>query len=233
MNRISKRWIILTVGSLVAGLGPLPEFVSAQTIPSPYKFIETGKELSFYVGTMSTDGGGLGLGPNSGDLFGVRLTANMGSVLVFELNGYRISGERDVVDPRRAADQMVVGAADINLSGVDAQFRLNLTGQRSWHALQPFIAFGAGFAWTTNDDRTAEVTADVPMEDWFQFGTRFTPLFGGGVTLHASEKWIVRLDATLRLWKVDTPSGFPDNEAIGDNEWVGNTLLTLGTGFRF
>lgn len=233
MHRLSKCSIIFTVASLVAGLGLQPQSAFAQTIPSPYKFIERGREVSVYGGVVSTSGGGLRIGPNSGNLIGGRFGVNMGSALAFEVNSYLLSGERDVKDPRRAEELQVVGNSDINIAGVDAQFRINLTGQRSWHSLQPFVMLGAGLAWTTSDDRTTEIAADIPMEDWFQFGSKFSPVFGTGVTLHASEKWIFRLDATMRLWKVDTPSGFPPSETVGDSEWVGNKLLTVGTGIRF
>lgn len=233
MHRFSKSSVILTIGTLVTGLALVPRGASAQTIPSSFRFVEEGREAGIYAGVVSTNPGTLELAPNKATVIGARLGANLGSALAFELDGYLFNGERDVRDPRRAEDLQVVGTSDMKIAGVDARFRLNLTGQRSWKRLQPFVMLGAGLAWTINNDRTAETEADVPMENWFQFGTKFAPVAGGGVTLHASERWILRLDGVFRLWKVDTPDGFDTAEGIGGSEWVGNSLLTLGIGFRF
>ena len=53
--------------------------------------------------------------------------------------------------------------------------------QRILTDLEPLVLFGAGVAFATFTDRTVEQTSNMPRDEWFEFGTRFTGTFGGGV----------------------------------------------------
>ena len=51
------------------------------------------------------------------------------------------------------------------------------------------------------------------------------------------ENLLVRGDAQLTLWQLDTPEGFTDAalgfEAVQQVEWVNNGAFTLGLAYRF
>ncbi|RMH14455.1 MAG: hypothetical protein D6701_11265 [Gemmatimonadetes bacterium] len=226
---------MLALGTLLS-LAAVPA-LAAQTIPSPYRFVETRKEASLLFGVASPDAGQFGLGPSSGQDVTARLGFDVGSALVLELASYYFLGDRDVQDPRRDEGDRAIGTADLDLLGFDGRLRLNLTGHRTWHRLQPSVFVGGGLAFTRNQDLSVDEAAQIPSENRFRFGTKFVASLGAGLAFHASETWVVRGDATLRLWKLNTPSGY-QNPALGlgavpRDEWVQAPTLSIGIGRRF
>ena len=121
---------------------------------------------------------------------------------------------------------------------LDLRLRLNLTGGRAWHGLQPFLEFGGGFAAPLSVDRFWEGLSGMPHEEQFAFGTRFAGTFGGGDNYHLSNKISLRLEGVVSLWKIQTPVGWltVDNNPLGihvSDEWVSAKSLTLGASWRF
>lgn len=213
---------------------------NAQVIPSPYRFVETRQEWSAFVGTSSTNPGQLGIGPKSGGVLGARYLIEFGSSLGLELGTSLLFSGRDVFDPRRDPGDEIIGEAQIDIGTFDARLRLNLTGHRTWHGIQPFIVFGGGLAFEALKDRTLETAADFLPADVYSFGTRFMATTGGGVYLHLSRRFALRVDGIMNLWKVSTPSGFLDatreipldNTLIPPDEWVSHKSLSIGLGWR-
>ena len=220
--------LLATTGSDAAG----------QTIPSPYKFIENSQEWAIFAGKTSTDPGRLGLGPQDGDLLGGRYAVAFGSVMALDINATWLMSERDVLDVSRPEDDRLLGRSDIDLVVMDLRLRLNVTGQRSWHGIQPFIAFGGGVAYSSSTDRTLELVVDMPDDEWYAFGTRFAASLVLGSHFHVSEKISLRLEGLMNLWKIQTPVGWQTVEVdpLGDNpksEWVSAYSLVLGAAWRF
>lgn len=217
----------------------LPAPVAGQIVPSPYRFIDTGQEVTVFAGRADPSPGQLGLGMASASVLGAVYAADFGSALTFELSSYLFSGDREVLDVRRSPEDRVLGSSDLTVATGEARMRLNLTGHRTWHRVRPFVLLGAGWAFTTSEDKVLEETAEVPAGDRFGFGTHFTAVAGGGIALHTGARFTIRLDATLHLWKVTTPPGLRDPtrdlglDPVPDTEWVGTPSITIGTGFRF
>ena len=212
--------------------------VAGQDIPSPYTFVENGQAWAIFGGKSDVNPGQLGLGPRSATTFGGRYAAAFGGALNLDVDGTFFMATRDVLDVSRPEDDRFLGRTDLNVFLVDARLRLNLTGQRAWRGLQPFILFGGGMARGAATDRDLEVSTDMPEDEWYEFGTRFAGTLGGGASFHISNKISLRLDGVLNLWKISTPVGWLtlDNDPLSENpagEWVSAKTIRLGAAWRF
>ena len=210
---------------------------TAQVIPSSYRFIENSQEAGLFAGATSLNAGQLGLGPKSADVFGGRYSVSFSSALAFEGDATFFQGMRDVIDIRRDVDERVLGESTIDLLAFEARFRLNLTGQRSWRSMQPFVAFGGGMALSRNLERTLEDEANMRLVDRYNFGSKFIASLSSGVNFHLSSRLMLRVDGVMHLWKISTPAGWLTNnddlEAIPEDEWVSAKSLSLGASWRF
>ncbi len=215
----------------------LPGAIAGQVVSSPYRFLGSNQEVGFFVGTSDPSPGQLRIGMGSATVFGGRYSIDVGSTLTMELGSTFFAGDREVLDPRRAEGDRQLGVSDLKVATLEARFRLNLTGHRSWHRLRPFVLLGGGLATATSEENTLEEAVELPATDRFSFGTRFTTVAGGGIAIHASPRFTIRLDASLNLWKITTPPGFTDPSRnfgpVPDSEWVGASAFTVGTAIRF
>jgi hypothetical protein len=225
----------MRVHSLIAALTlALAAPLSGQSIPSPYRFIETRKEVGALGGWISPGTGRFGYGPGPGPVTGVRGGLDFGGPLSIELVVAGIPTTRDIVNPARPTDR-VIGEADATLITLDGRLKLSLTGQRTWHGLSPFVTAGAGLAWDMAQSSLIE--QELPEEDRFEFGTAFIALLGGGVRWFVNETVVVRGEGLLNLWRLEAPAGFRDPERgfgdVGESEYVNAASFTLGVGYRF
>ena len=225
--------LLLLLGAFLLDAGP----ATAQVVPSSYRFIEKSQEGGLFIGTASLNAGQLGLGPKSADVFGGRYSVMFGSSLAFEGDATMFKGKRDVIDIRRSEDDRILGQSTIDLVAIEARFRLNLTGHRTWRGLQPFVAFGGGMALSSNLDRALEDSADMPLLDRYDFGSKFIASLSGGTNLHFSSRFMLRLDGVMNLWKISTPTGWlttdVDLGVIPEDEWVSARNLSIGASWRF
>jgi hypothetical protein len=214
-------------------LGSTP--LAAQAIPSPYRFWETRQEAGPFSGWISPGTGRFGYGPGPGPIVGVRYGLDFPGPLSIEGVVNWIPTTRDVVDPRRVEGQRVIGSSDANLLGVDARLKLSVTGQRTWHSLNPFLLAGVGLMWDLGEGSVDE--DELEDDDRFDFGTAFVGQLGGGVRWFLTDHWILRTDALLHVWKLDAPAGFRDTDRgfgdVGMSEWVNASSISLGVGYRF
>ena len=233
----SMRLATIRFASTVVALLWLPGAIAGQVVPSPYSFLESTQELTFFIGTSNPSPGQLRIGMGSATVYGFRYGKDVGSALTLEVGSTVFAGDREVLDPRRAEGDRQIGVSDLTVASIEGRFRLNLTGQRTWHRLRPFILFGGGMAVATSEDQLVEDTAEVLVEDRFGFGKRFTAVAGAGIGFHVSSRLAIRLDASLNLWKITTPQGYRDTTRnfgpVPDSEWTGAPAFTLGTAFRF
>ncbi len=217
-------------------VGSVP--AAGQTIPSPYTFIEHSNEWAVFAGKSFINPGSLGLGPRDAIIFGGRFSAGFAGAMSADISGTVFKSNRDVLDISRPEDDRVLGRSDIDIVLFDVKLRLNLTGGRMWHNLQPFLAFGAGIAFPFSTDRGIEQVSFMPGDEWYFFGTRFAGTFGGGINYHLSRKISLRLEAVVNLWKVDTPVGWLtlDNDPLREfplSEWVSAKPILLAASWRF
>ena len=211
---------------------------AAQNIPSSYTFIEHSQALAVFSGKSDLNPGQLGLGPQDANTYGGRYAVAFGGALSLDIDGTIFFATRDVLDVSRPVDDRSLGSTDFNLVLFDVKLRLNLTGQRAWHGLQPFITFGGGVAIPESTSRVLELDSDMPTDEWFEFGKRFVGTFGGGVNVHVFDKISLRMDGVMNLWNITTPVGWQTVAAdpLGENpdgEWVSIKSIRVGVAWRF
>jgi hypothetical protein len=188
-----------------------------------------------FLSTVQAGAGRFGFGPRSGMAFGARYGLEVSGPFGLEGAVTYLPTQRDVIDPRRAEGDRVRGVGDASLLLIDARLRFSLTGRRSWNGLSPFVFAGAGGAIDLAGDPEADEL--LREEDRFELGFSLLGSLGTGVRWMLTESFLLRGDAQLTLWQLDTPQGYTDTslgfEAVQQVEWVNNGAFSLGLAYRF
>jgi hypothetical protein len=212
-----------------------PAKVRAQSISSPYQFLETKQEAGLFLTQQDIGTGRFGFGPGPGVAMGAKYGVDIAGPLGLEGVVTYLPTTRDIIDAGRDEGDQVIGDMASDILTLDARLRFSLTGDRSWHALSPFLMAGGGFAFDVSGD---ESDREVLLpDDVFDFGTSFVGLLGGGIRWFPAHRFLVRGDFTLTIWQLETPLGFSDPErgfvGVDEKEWVSGTSFSLGFGIRF
>ncbi len=212
-----------------------PRSAIAQTIPSPYRFIEEKQEVGLFAGYMSAGTGRFGYGPSGGTLFGARYGVELSGPLALEAAVGVLRGTRDVINPARPEGDRVIGEADVRLTMIDGRLRLGATGNRTWHGINPFLLIGGGVAFDSGVRSAAETLLDP--DEGYKFGTKFFATMGPGVRWFATRRFALRTDAVFSLWQLKTPAGFGDPTLglsdVAESEWVSGLSATATFLFRW
>jgi hypothetical protein len=229
--KLLRAALVPLVGVVLAS----PSVCRAQSIQSPYRFVDKTQAVSAFAGYVATGKGSVGLGPKSGPLFGTRYSIRLSGPFNVEIEPAFFKSTRPVRDTTVVdSARQIVGEADIALLVVNGALRFNITGPRTWNRLQPFLLFGGGAAVDLSGSSPDDEL--VTGEARFDFGTSFAGAIGGGVEWFASDRLTVRFDARNALWKIKTPLAFLADD-FGANtpgeEWVQNGWFTVGFSLRF
>lgn len=212
-----------------------PLATRAQTVPSPYRYIEERQDVGAFVGHVSAATGRFGYGPSGGTSFGARYGLQLAGPLSLEGVVGLLQGTRDVVSPSRPEGDRTVGKANVSIVSIDARLKLSATGARAWHELQPYIVLGGGLAWDARGRAPADDLVDA--DEVFVFRGTFVGTVGAGARWFATRRLGVRTDGTFSLWKLHTPSGFGDPAlglgAVAQGEWVRGFSLTASLFYRW
>lgn len=227
-----RHWIpLLALALTFAGRAD----AQAQSIPSPYRFIETSQRIGVTAGYMFSGEGALGLGPQSAPFMGARYSIRISGPFTAEAEAAFVPSTRMVWDTVAGdTTREVIGEANIRLALASAALRFNITGPRTWHGLQPFLIIGGGIAVDLAGD--AEAEEDLPDAVRFDFGTSFAGHLGGGVEWLLSPGWSLRVDGRNTLWKLETPDAFFTTDRgllIPTDEWAQNFVLSAGLAIHF
>lgn len=216
-------------------LGPLAAPAAAQVIDSPYRFIDRTQSGGPFGGYVAAGRGAIGLGPESGPVFGGRYAIRLSGPLTIEGEAGYFRSTRTVMDTIPADTTLrSIGQADLNLVLARAALRFNITGARTWHGLQPFLAFGGGLAVDAGGD--AAVEEDLPQDVRFDYGTSFAGDVGAGIEWFLSPGVTIRLDGRNLLWRLRTPDAFllgGRGQNLPDREWAQNFFMSAGLSVHF
>lgn len=220
---------------LLLAAAPAAQPLAAQSIPSPYRFIEERQEVGVFAGLFHGDAGEYGFGPGPGPAAGIRYGIELTGPLGLEGLTTFVPTTRDVINPGRPEGDRKVEEAEVALVLFEARLRFALTGRRTWHGFQPYAFIGAGLGFDAQGAQSEDLV--LAEDDRFDFGTRFQASGGGGIRFMLGRRWVLRADAALLLYELDTPSGFFDEDrdlgVVPESEWVNSTTVTLGLAFRF
>ena len=213
----------------------IPGASSAQNIPSVYRHVEHGQEATMFAGSIDPDRGQFGFGLGKGLLLGGRYTLEIGGPFALEAVTSLLSASRNVVDPARQEGDRIIGEVDHSVFAVDLRLRFSLTGRRTWRRIQPYVFLGGGFAFDLSGSQ--ELDEELGPADRFDFGTKFTSPFGGGLRYILNDRFAIRTDLYITLFKLDTPSGWSDPErgfeGVGESDWVNARTMSIGLAYMF
>lgn len=226
--------LVLSAAVIVASLlGPFA--AEAQTIPSPYRFIERKQGTGAFVGMLWADRGRFGFGPGDGPIVGGRWGIELSGPLSLEGVATLLTGTRDVIHPGRVEGDRKIGEADQLLTMLEARLKFSVVGARTWHGLSPFIVAGGGIAFDLAGG--APIEQDLAAEDAFEFGTSFVGTLGLGTRWFVTDRIALRTDGLFSLWEIPTPFGFTDAaRGFGDveeNEWVRGLQVSVSAVIRW
>ena len=188
-----------------------------------------------FTGSIDPDRGRFGFGLGKGLLLGGRYTLELGGPLALEGVTSLLSTSRDVVDPARPEGDRIIGEVDHSVFAVDLRLRFSLTGRRTWRRIQPYVFVGGGFAFDLSGGQ--ELDEELEPADRFDFGTKFTSPFGGGFRYVLNDRFAIRTDLYITIFRLDTPSGWSDPGrgflGVGESEWVNARTLSIGLAYMF
>lgn len=234
LQLLSSLAVALTLALALTLTAPPP--VEAQTIPSPYSFIERRQEVGPFFGYMDASSGRFRYGPSGGMWYGARYALQLGGGPV-SLEGVAglVDGTRDIIDPNQAEGERVVGEGDVQIATVEARLRFSATGNRSWHRLAPFLSVGGGVAFDLAD--TPQANELLEDRDVYEFRTSFFGTLGLGTRFFLTDGFALRGDGTFSLWRLSTPPGFSDTDrgfdSVDDREWVRGLSATISLLYRW
>ena len=208
---------------------------SAQTIPSPYRYVEDTQSAGPFGGWLVTDRGDNEIGPHSAPIIGGRYTVRLSGPLSGEVGLATIPTQRTVQQRISATgDSLRLQAlGDVNsliLLG-EAGLRFHITGPRPWTGLAPYASLSAGGVWDALG--TSDLEEAVAADQRVEFGPGFAVGAGLGTDWFLSERFVLRVEARDYLWRLTTPIGLTPAARQEETEWANNIGLTLGIAIYF
>jgi hypothetical protein len=212
----------------------LPIRVEAQTIPSPYRFIEGRHSIGLIGGPFSMGRGELRLGPGSGTAVGAVYGIEVKGPLALEANVLAIRADREIYRPTSTQTIDSMGSVTPTLVGAEIRLRFTLTGQRTWNGLAPYL-FGGGGMVTPTGGRT-EIEAEFNDAQYLDFERKGVWSVGAGTRWYPTPKIGIRAEATYRTWVIEVPTAFslvtlPSGLPPSEEERLGGLSLTVGATF--
>jgi hypothetical protein len=199
---------------------------------SPYRDVSSGHELSILGGYLVAGKDAAGVAPQSAALVGIREMIHLGGPITTFFRVQHSFSQRTVIDPTLPAPERVTGTIDQGLTIADANFGVNLTGDRSWNNLVPYFSVGAG----------AVSDLGAPHDvGGYRFGTSFTATFGGGFRWVTSGPLSITISANNYLWEHRYPGSYHTPAADGTTViptthkldfWRNNGVYTLGVSYK-
>jgi hypothetical protein len=215
------------VSDAIAQVGHVPQ-------RSPYVDLEYKQEASIFGGYYNAGVDVVGVAPKSGPMFGVRYDLRLGGPASLTSKFAYVSSQRDVIDPRRPeATRVVQPDASWSIYMMDVGIALNLTGQRSFHRLVPFVNGSLGVA--------SDFKGGADVGAW-KFGTPFAFSLGGGIKWVPSGKLQTRIDFSNQLYQIKYPSSYFVTASDGTSvltiaddkkDWTSNIGLSIGVSYLF
>lgn len=231
MMRLLPALALLVV---LAGVGTSE--LRAQTITSPYEFVDTRHEAGVFVAHVPGNRGDLRMGPGGGTLTGVRYGFEITGPFAVEMGGFLLPTDRVVRVPQEDGIEDL-GTSDALIAALDGRIRFSLPGRRTWYGLAPFLQAGGGLALDFRGG--SELEREIPSSVRFSFGPSFLGVMGAGTRWLPTDNLTLRVDLSTYFWKLGTPDEFLDRgeqelgEFIPQQEWTAVPSFSLGLSYRF
>ena len=223
------------LAALAAALSaPAAVPLAAQTIPSPYQYVETAQSAGVWAGYLRTDPGRWNTGLQPGPIFGSRYTIRLTGPLSFAAGAglmptTRVVHERVVVRP----DSVIldpVEEVDVLLGLVEAGLRFTVTGTRTWNGLAPYLGLSLGA--TANLRGRPAIEEELETTQRVSTGPAFALGLSAGTDWFLNERLSLRAEARNYTWRLVTPEGLTPG-LVRDSQWTNNLGITLGASLHF
>jgi len=206
---------------------------------SPYRDIRRGHTLTAIGGHIDGDGGRFGIGPHDGSVFGARYDLRTSRTIQLGLGIIYGQFDRLIVNPFVQRAQRTSGPVKQGVTFTEFDLQFNLTGEKTWHRLAPFVASGIGIA------IAGATLADTSR---YNFGRKLYFAPHAGLRFFLTRRIHLRAEARTDFWKVSYPVTFQQEPPLdpgtpGDphavipdghiSEWTANTSFRIGLGFGF
>lgn len=228
--RFRAKILLLAAAALLAGTTT----AQAQTIPSPYRYIETAHAVSIFSGYLATDRGEEGFWPASGPLIGAQYTGRFAAPVAGVVRLWASPSERAIFSRENASDPeseiVQLDETSATVVGGEVGLRLLLTGPRTWYKLAPFIEATGGMI-SVAGSRT-EVERELPSSQIIDYGPSFAVGVGAGTDWFLTDRISLNLATRATFWRLKTPEGLgPDGRE--DTSWTPNIGVAIGAAYHF
>lgn len=221
----------------IVALMAAPAGLAAQTIDSPYRFVERKRDIGPYIGYIFADAGQANLGANPGPVAGMQFAMRMSDPIHLAANVGYFPTTRDVIDPTAEDYPHSIGTEPFNLVMLSGRLQFNLTGGRSWHRLVPYLIGGGGVAFDVSSNINCLVeperpTCQIQAPDRFEFGTSFLGQVGIGTAIIITDRLGARITFEDDIWRIKRPAGWifsaPDIVPFPPEvDWTNNWQLSF------
>ena len=238
--RMTTAALGMRIGVLVgAAFQPLSAQVGHPPGDSPFRDIRKAHTLTAIGGYFGGSGGGFGIGPHKGTVFGGRYDIRTGSTIQVGIGIAQGNLDRFIVDPFVRLVNRTTGPVKQSVTFADLTLQFNVTGGKSWNRIAPFAAAGVGMAFAGG------TAADTSR---YEFGRKIYIAPSAGFRFFISDRLHLRGEARAVFWKLTYPSTFqaepteepgtpesPNAVIVGDNlsEWTASPWLQVGLGYSF
>ena len=221
----------LTCSAIAA---PLAAQIGHAPKQSPYIDLDYKQEATMFGGYYNAGTDQVGVAPQGGPMLGLRYDLRLGGPAALTTKFAYVASQRTIIDPRRPEGQRVVANdASWPLYIADVGISLNLTGQRSYRRLVPFINGALGVA--------TDFKGDADVGAW-RFGTPFAFSFGGGIKWVPAGNLQVRMDLSDQLYQIKYPNSYYVTSSDGTSvlgprddtsDWTNNFGISFGVSYLF
>jgi hypothetical protein len=203
---------------------------------SPFNDILTHQGFTLFGGRFAGNANAAGTGVRPGFMVGGRLQIRLSSALDVWATMGEVWTNRLRIDAGGDTAR-ATGNITVRLLAADLDLALNLTGDKTWHGLAPYVALGAGITMPS---------AKIVDPGGFQLGTDFTVVPTVGTRFFISRSLALRFEArdyyyryTYPLFYFDRPYAAHQDRspvlsnAVGDREWYSTFALWVGVTYGF
>jgi hypothetical protein len=201
------------------------------TLPdeSPFRDLTNdGNRFGLYAGYFWTKADEAGVGPKAMPIVGIRHDLHIGGPAYLTARIFGGSTERTIQDYTKKPGFRTANSKSTALVAGDIGLTMSLTGDRTWHHLQPLINLGVGLASFTGDQ-----TADI---SGFRLGTKFDFTYGFGARYVTGSNSELRFDVAWYAWQLKYPNTYRSTDAdpiairpTGTlSPWAGNRQVSVG-----
>ncbi|HEX8359197.1 MAG TPA: hypothetical protein VF613_03700, partial [Longimicrobium sp.] len=192
MNRFSRTVLpALAILALAAGTA------QAQSVPSPFQYIERKSSVEIMGGYLFTDPTieidslrSAEFGPRSAPLISARYNRRFGGPLSGDVTFSFIPSERRVISAAEGQDSVFVEPLETGetvsapILMLEGGLRFHLTGDRTYRGFAPFLVATGGLV--SEIGGTADAEEDLPEDERFDFGPAFAVGAGAGLDVFLS-----------------------------------------------